>query len=55
MRKFVSFIPVIGILLVFNLVDKVDNIEEIWPNGFYYYGSAVFQAVSFCLIFMLFK
>ena len=46
MKKFASFIPVIGIFLVFYLLIKVKKIEEIWPNGFYYYGSAAFQAVT---------
>ena len=47
MKKFASFVPVIGIFLVyyFLLIKKEDS-ETIWPNGFYYLGSAAFQAVT---------
>lgn len=53
MKKFASFIPVIGILLVFYLLGKGSDRDDIWPNNFCFFGSAITQAFFISLIIIL--
>lgn len=54
MKKFASFVPGIGIFLVFYLLLKKEDSETIWPNIFYYFGSAAFQAVTIGTLLLIF-
>ncbi len=54
MKKFASFIPIVGIIIVTYMVIKKVSADEIWPNVIYYGGSALVQAISISTFIFLF-
>jgi hypothetical protein len=54
MKKFASFIPIVGIIIVTYMVIKKVSADEIWPNLFYYLGSAFVQAICISVPLALF-
>lgn len=54
MKKYASFVPVIGIFLVIYMILKKESADTIWPNIIYYFGSALIQAISISVSLSIF-